>query len=114
MIDAKTQFDHRLRDLGRKHAAMANGYTPKVRADGLIVIQPKRKNAFMPFKFAMFAIAALLMFKTFLLAAVGPDAYSDRLGKLETGTVFEQAGAWAMQIDPATQYAAGMIGPILR
>ena len=49
-----------------------------------------------------------------MLAAVGPVTYSERLDRLNTGTVIEQGGAWVMGIDPATQLLAQLAGPILR
>ena len=114
MLETKSQFDTRLRTLGRKHSAMANGYTPKLRADGLIVIKPKRAKSRISLKAVVLAALGFIAFKAFLLASLGPDAYTDRVAKLNNGTFIEQGGAWVMQIDPATQFAADMVGPTLR
>lgn len=114
MVETKSNFNTRLRTLGRKHSAMANGYTPRVGADGLIVIKPKRAKARLPYKAILLAALGFIAFKAFMLASIGPDAYTDRVAQLNNGTVFEQGGAWVMQVDPATQFAADILGPTLR
>lgn len=114
MVHAKSQFNNRLRSLGRKHAEMANGYTPELRADGLIVIKPKRARLRVPFKGVLYAVAGFILFKAFLLSAIGPDGYSDRLSQLQQGSVFEKGGAWVMRIDPLTQFVANVAGPLMR
>ena len=60
------------------------------------------------------ASCLLVVFQFIYLAAVWPDLYDERVAKLDQGTFVEQGGAWAMQIDPATEYCATVIGPILR
>ncbi|MBT3466755.1 MAG: hypothetical protein HN456_06155, partial [Rhodobacteraceae bacterium] len=56
----------------------------------------------------------LVVFQCIYLVAVWPNLYDERVAKLDQGTFVEQGGAWAMQIDPATEYCATVIGPILR
>lgn len=107
-------FDDRLRRIGRRHRAMAKGYTTYVRPDGLVVARPTRRGPRVPVRFVVYVVAALVLFKAFLLAAVGPVTYDERVAKLAEGTAFEQAGAWVMQTDPASGWIASRIGPILR
>jgi len=59
-------------------------------------------------------LLALLAFKGFLIASLGPDAYNERVDKLQNGTMIEKAGAWVMHIEPASDFIAQQIGPILR
>lgn len=107
-------FDDRLQKIGRKRRAMANGYTTYMRPDGLVVARPVRQGPRFPLRMIVYIVAALLCFKGFLLAALGPATYNDRVAGLTEGTIIEQAGAWVMQQDPASEWIAGKIGPILR
>jgi len=59
-------------------------------------------------------LGAFVFFKAFLVANLGPQTYDDRLARLNNGTVVEQAGAFVMQADPLTVYAAQKIRPVLR
>lgn len=115
MAQSHLQFDQRVRKLGRKHRALERGYSTKVRPDGLIVMQPRRAPSRMSvIKPLLLLAAAMIVFKAFLLASIGPATYDERLTKLQAGTMPEQAGAWVMQVDPASSYLADWIGPILR
>jgi hypothetical protein len=114
MRESHLQFDKRLHRLGRKHQAMAQGYTTHLRSDGLIVAKPLRVSRRLSAKPALLFIAAFFLFKGFLLASLGPDAYGDRIGRLQSGTFVEQAGAWVMQAEPVSQLIARQIGPVLR
>lgn len=111
----RLEFDERLTKIGRKHQKMAaNGYTTYIRDDGLVVARPVRQGPRIPVRVILYVIVALVCFKGFLLAALGPVTFDERVGKLAAGTVVEQAGAWVMQSDPASDWIAAQIGPILR
>lgn len=43
MVETRQSFEDRLTTLGRKHAALGNGFTTRLRGDGLIVLKPKRR-----------------------------------------------------------------------
>lgn len=115
MLETENSFHSRLRALGRKHAAMSNGVTTHIRADGLIVVQPRRRpRRGFPLRGTVYLIAGFFAFKGFLLASMGPVTYQERVQSLADGTVIEKAGAKAMQIDPLALMISEMIGPILR
>jgi len=114
MVENQLQFDQRLRQLDRKYRAMSHGFTTRIRSDGLIVVQPERARFRVPIKPLLVFIIAVIAFKGFLIANLGPATYDDRVAKLRSGTIVEQAGAFIMQSDPASHYIAGQIGPILR
>lgn len=114
MIQNFAEFDRRVRKLDRKHNAMSQGFVTRMRKDGLIVVQPKRKGFRFPVKQVVFLLAAVILFKAFLLANLGPDVYNIRLAKMQDGTIVEQVGAAFMQIDPASEYLASQIGPVFR
>ncbi|MCR8827540.1 hypothetical protein [Pseudosulfitobacter koreensis] len=103
MVETKQNFDSRLRVLTRKHRRMANGYTTRLRGDGLIVVKPKRRKAQFPLKGALLVLAGFFAFKAFMLISLGELTYADRLARLQNGTIVEQAGAWVMQADPVTK-----------
>lgn len=115
MQDPYSNFQSRLKKLARKHSAMAHGFATVMRPDGLIVVQPKRRRApGIPLRGLTYLLIGFFVFKGFMLSSLGPATYEDRLGRLQDGTVIEQAGAWVMQIDPLTLMLSQMIGPILR
>jgi len=115
MVETQVDFRKRLGALDRKHAGLANGYTTKVRNDGLIVVKPKRgRRSRVSVLRGLFVIAfGFVAFKAFMLASMGEITYNERVAKLNQGTVIEQGGAWVMQIDPATTFVAGFIDPFV-
>jgi len=114
MVETHDHFVARLSNLGKKHAKMAHGYSTKVGRDGLIIVTPKRRRRGFPLKLLIMFGLGFLGLKVFMVAAVGPVTYNDRLAKLESGTVIEQAGAKVLAIDPVTETLASMTGPVLR
>lgn len=114
MVENHVLFDQRLRRLGRKHRAMARGYTTRMRSDGLIVVKPKRAPSPISRRSLFLFFAAFFLFKGFLLASLGSDTFDERVERLASGTMAEQAGGWVMQADPVTQFIARQIGPLLR
>jgi hypothetical protein len=114
MVKKQVQFDERLRHLASKHRAMSHGYVTRMQPDGLIIAKPRRRQVRISGRSIFLFVAAFIGFKAFLVANLGPQAYDDRLARLQAGTVVEQAGAFAMQPDPLTMYFAKQIGPILR
>ncbi len=114
MVPSHVEFDNRLKRLVRKHSAMSRGYRHKMRTDGLIVVQPRRNTPRLSIRAVLIFLAAFFVFKGFLIANLGPAAYDERLAVLAEGAVFEQAGAWVMQMDPLSSLVADQLGPILR
>lgn len=113
-VETYDHFTKRLNTLGRKHAKMTRGYSTKVGKDGLITVVTKRQRRGFPIKGLIVAVIGFFAFKAFMLAAVGPVTYNERLAKLEKGTVIEQAGAKVLGIDPVTNMLASVTGPVLR
>ncbi len=114
MTDSHAEFMHRLAALDKKHSALAQGYVTQIRGDGLIVVKPKRKRWSVSPRAALILFIAFFGFKAFMLSALGPITYDERVDRLAAGTPIEQGGAWVMQIDPLTQMISEYIGPILR
>jgi hypothetical protein len=109
MSDAFHDFDNRLRRIQKSRVKLANGYVSVVGDDGLIVVKPRsRKTRFVVRPF-LFLIVGLLFFKSLILATLGQPVYEERLAALQGGTTIEQAGAWVMQIDPASAFVAAQI-----
>lgn len=113
MDEGQLRFNKRLRRLDRKHRAMENGYSAYVRPDGLIVAKPRRSRSRLSLKPVIFCLAGLVLFKGILLAQLGSAVYLERVASLQGGTVVEQAGAWVMQVDPASEWIAGQIKNLL-
>ena len=114
MIDLQTQFDRRITRLAHKHDLMTQGYFLRMRDDGLVVVHPRRSRRGLPVKMLVLLAVGFIGFKAFMLAAIGPAAYDERLAVLQQGSTVERAGAWVLGTDPATQMIAQMAGPILR
>lgn len=113
-VETYDHFQKRLKGLGRKHAKMTRGYHTKVGKDGLITVVTKRPRRNLPFKGLILMAVGFFAFKAFMLAAVGPVTYNERLAELEGGTAIEQGGAKLLGIDPVTNILATFAGPILR
>ena len=113
MVESHVNFQKRLTRLGRKHNAMNRGYKTKMRSDGLIVVKPKRAKINFPFKGLLLVAAAFFIFKAFMLASFGETTYQDRVDQLNSGSVFEQGGAWIMQIEPLTAFVAQHLAPYI-
>lgn len=115
MAEAQSEiFDKRLRRITRRHRKLSHGYVTSVNHDGLIIARPRRIGPRFPWKGLMVTVALFLLFKGFLYANLGEITYSERVAKLQEGTLAEQIGAYAMQADPATVFLAGQIAPLLR
>ncbi|MEL6466976.1 MAG: hypothetical protein AAFQ58_18600 [Pseudomonadota bacterium] len=114
MVETHQDFEERLNVLGRKHSAMGNGYTTRVRGDGLIVVKPKpQPRRGFPLRGLLALALGFFLFKAFMMASLGETTYDERTGKLAEGTAVEQAGAWLMQLDPFTRYLAGLLEPFI-
>ena len=114
MVETHAHFIKRLKFLRRRHSKLAQGYVTRVGKDGLIVVRPRRKSRGFPVQLLLMLAVGFIGFKAFMLAAIGPVTYNERLAKLESGSVLEKAGAKALGIDPITQSVAKLSGPVLR
>ncbi|WP_299611356.1 hypothetical protein [uncultured Tateyamaria sp.] len=115
MVETQQHFQQRLGALGRKHAAMGNGYTTKVQSDGLIVVKPRyRTQRNVPLRGLLALALGFFVFKAFMLASLSEITYNERIAKLQQGTQIEQAGSYLMQIDPVTRFIAGFLEPITK
>ncbi|MGR3616716.1 MAG: hypothetical protein ACU0BB_11820 [Paracoccaceae bacterium] len=114
MSEETLQFQNRLRRLERKHTAMANGYTAKLRKDGLIVMSPSRAKSRISGQPVILFLLAFFLFKGFLIASIGNVGYDERVAKLQNGNVVEVGGAWVMQSDAMSELIAEKIRPFFR
>lgn len=96
------EFDRRMRRITQRHSKLSHGYTAKVTGDGLMVAKPKRKTPRATLRGVAIVVLVLMVFKGFLHARLGEDAYAQRVDALSNGTVFEQVGAVMMTADPIT------------
>lgn len=114
MVETKEHFVKRLKHLGRKHEKMTRGYVTRVDRNGLLTVKPKRGRGSFPIMGLFLLAGGFFAFKAFMLAAVGPVTYNERLAKLDNGTAIEQAGARVLGIDPVTRALADFAGPVIR
>lgn len=116
MADANMQdFDKRVSRINkRKRKQSANGVTLVVAEDGLISTRAARRTPRFPWRGVFLTFAVFFALKGMLLAHLGPITYDGRVAKLESGTVFEQAGAFAMKADPVTKWTAETIGKYIK
>lgn len=114
MSNGRTEFSNRLQRITERHTAMARGYTASLRPDGLIVVQPRRVQFHLPIRGFVLLMAFFMAFKGFMLASLGETTYQERLNVLQTGSVYERAGAFVMGIDPVSQTIAQSLRPIIR
>jgi hypothetical protein len=115
MENSLLEFEKRQQAVYRKHARMAQGYVNRFDKDSCIIVQePDNKASGHAFKALMLVIPGFILFKAFVLAWLGTDAYQSHVVDLAHGSSFEQAGAWFMQVDPLSmklaQFLASVIG----
>lgn len=115
MVQTKEHFINRLSSVDkRKSKLLRRGYTTRVDRNGIIVAQPRKVRIRLPVKGAFLMVLSFFLFKAFMLSANGPDTYNDRLAQLQAGSFIEVAGAKVLAIDPATEFLAYKMGPLLR
>ena len=103
MTDVKQmQFENRLRQIGKKHRKLSQGYVTTVTADGLIVANPQRKSGHHVVRSVFLCLAVMLAFKIFLYLEIGRDAYLARVAELQNGSMLDKVGAYVMVPDPLT------------
>ncbi|EEX08205.1 conserved hypothetical protein [Ruegeria lacuscaerulensis ITI-1157] len=113
MTGKQLEFDQRVHRLTKKHQKMSRGYRATMRRDGLVVMRPQRVRSAVPAKVLVMFLFGFFAFKAFLLSNLGPSGYQYRVDALNEGTSIEQAGAWIMQIDPATQFLSDQLNKII-
>lgn len=106
MTPAQVPFDKRLVRIVRKHSRMQHGVVHKIDHNGLIVARPRVYNPKFPLKGLMMVLATAFLLKGYMMAALGAGLYDEKVALLAQGTYIEQAGAWMMQSDPATEFVA--------
>ncbi|MDJ0822438.1 MAG: hypothetical protein QNJ09_11620 [Paracoccaceae bacterium] len=109
MDETIRDFQKRERAVRRKHQRMARGYVTKLGKDGLIEQRPDNKSGGIFTRLLLVTAIAFMAFKCLMLAALGEADYLERVALLEAGNRMEQIGAWLMQIDPVTAWAAPQI-----
>ncbi|MEM1352975.1 MAG: hypothetical protein AAGF27_11565 [Pseudomonadota bacterium] len=113
MPDAFAQFEKRLENLERKHKELAAGYVAQINPDGLITVAPKPKRSGLTLRLIAMLVIGVILFKVVTLSLVGPVVYQGRVDQLASGTAFEKAAAWIMQLDPfslqASQFLSGLM-----
>lgn len=114
MANAMNDFNARLTKINKTRTKTARGSKVVVDKNGLMTVRPKRSGVVIPFKQIFLLIALFWGFKALVYAHLGPQAYSERVSKLENGTQIEAVGAKLMVIDPATVWLSQKIGPMLR
>lgn len=113
MASAEMTFEQRVRHLASKHRRMAHGIAHRMGRDGLITAHPRRRRPSFPLRGLMILLGAAFLFKAFLYASLGAGVYNERVALLASGSIVERGGAWVMQADPATIWAAEQVSALL-
>ncbi|QQA41673.1 hypothetical protein [Pelagovum pacificum] len=105
MGTAQRPFHERVKRITREHERIReNGGTPKLNKDGLVVMRGRRGGLKLSLRPAVYVLAALFLFKCFLVYYLGDAAYAAKLSGLDRENPVELIGAFVMQIDPATRF----------
>jgi len=72
---------------------------------------PRRRSLLRP---VLLLLAVLMALKAALLMEIGPVDYQGRVERLREGSQVEMAGAWVMQMDPATVWLAEQMRELLK
>ena len=106
MSGHRDQFYKRLRRITRQNNKLSGGYTLRLNKQNLIVARPHFTALAFPWK-ALFVTALIALgFKAYIMTVMDAPTYAGKLDTLSQGHMFEQAGAWVMQPDPATDAVA--------
>jgi hypothetical protein len=108
------EFDRRMRRINRRHSKLSQGYVTAVNGDGLVIARPQRRSNRGTLRGLVVILVVMLLFKGFLHAQLGPQAYTDRVESLAAGTIIEQAGAWVMTPDPLTLWISAQVASLVR
>lgn len=108
------EFERRMRRINRRHTKLSQGYVTAINDDGLVVAKPQRRRSGSTLRGLALIAIVILVFKGFLHAQLGIDAYDERVERLAGGNVVEQAGAWVMAPDPVTLFISGNISSLVR
>lgn len=111
MSSNHAEFGRRLRNIDRRHSALSKGYATHLRKDGLVVLEPQRPRTGFPWKTLILLLAAMFVFKGFLLSNLGAERYSGHIERLEAGTTPEKIAAFVMKPEAATRWVAAQIVP---
>lgn len=95
-------FGEKIDRLERKHRKLARGSVTVMRADGLMVMRPRRNGLRRLVVFAFILGMALVAFKSVVFVADGAIDYETRLARLSEGTGPERVAAQIMEIDGVT------------
>ena len=108
------EFDRRMRRISRRHTKLSQGYVTAVNDDGLVVAKPRRPGNHSLLRGLIVIALIIIIFKGFLHAQLGPQAYQDRVDSLAAGTIVEKAGAFAMTADPVTLWISAQVVSLVR
>ncbi len=114
MSEIFKDFDDRIERITSKRAKLRDGYVGRVNKDGLVVFRPKRRAISVSPRGIAMVLFAFIFFKALIMSHLGINIYLERIDKLHSGTIVEQAGAFIMQPDPATLWVAGKIRPYIQ
>ena len=112
MGEHRNQFQSRLKQISRKHAALSAGYSARMQPDGLLVARPLRTPSRSIRRKVVYILAAFVICKAALIAAHGTGSYDARVLKLSQGDQVEQIGALVMQRDPLSTFLAQTVAPL--
>ena len=108
------EFERRMRRINRRHTKLSQGYVTTVNDDGLVIAKPHRRKRGSALRGLALIAIVVLVFKGFLHAQLGIDAYDERVEQLAGGNAVEQAGAWIMTPDPVTLMLSEQISSLVR
>ncbi|WP_372609778.1 hypothetical protein [Aquicoccus sp.] len=116
MSDDLMNFEKRLTRIGSTRRRVARGlsYAPVVGPDGMVVVRPRRSGPSIPVKGLIYLILGFCLFKSVAIAHLGATGYAGHIDEMKQGTIFEQAGAWALQPDRVSVRIASTISPFIK
>ena len=108
------EFERRMRRISRRHSKLSQGYVTAVNSDGLVVAKPRRRGNRGMLRGLAMVVIVMMLFKAFLHAQIGAEAYQDRIDALAAGSIVEQAGAHFMVADPITVWISSKVVSLVR
>ncbi len=113
MENVYSRFERRSNAVRTKHLQMADGFVTRINGNGVLVQVPAKRRGGLSVGTLLIALLCAVLIKAMNYLQLGESAYAARTAELAQGSSLEQAGAFILQMDPATLWIAQQIATFL-
>ncbi|WP_149866382.1 hypothetical protein [Tropicimonas marinistellae] len=107
------QFTGRLRRIDRIHRQGGGFEAAGTLGQSYYTRERERRDQRSALRPALVVLAVIVIFKGFLLASNGENAYREKVATLKSGSAVERVGGFVMAVDPLALVVAGWVKPLV-